>query len=121
MYSASATFNTKIKSNTRSLHWSGSIVANGNTYSLSDDDLINGSITRSISSQSLSIGTAYASTLSMEFILPGVSRYELYNGNIDVSVTLDGATDVIPMGKYIISEAMQTSDHITIVWKTSKK
>ena len=114
MYSASATFNTKIKQNTRSLHWSGSIVANGNTYSLSDDDLISGSITRSISSQSLSIGTAYASTLSMEFILPGVSRYELYNGNIDVSVTLDGATDVIPMGKYIISEAMQTSDHITI-------
>ena len=114
MYSASATFNTKIKSNTRSLHWSGSIVSNGNTYSLSDDDLISGSITRSISSQSLSIGTAYASTLSMEFILPGVSRYELYNGNIDVSVTLDGATDVITMGKYIISEAMQTSDHITI-------
>ena len=114
MYSASATFNTKIKSNTRSLHWSGTITANGNTYSLSDDDLISGSITRSISSQSLSIGTAYASTLSMEFILPGVSRYELYNGNIDVSVTLDGATDVIPMGKYIISEAMQTSDHITI-------
>lgn len=114
MYSASATFNTKIKSNTRSLHWSGTITAGGNTYSLSDDDLISGSITRSISSQSLSIGTAYASTLSMEFILPGVSRYELYNGNIDVSVTLDGATDVIPMGKYIISEAMQTSDHITI-------
>lgn len=114
MYSASATFNTKIKSNTRGLHWSGTITANGNTYSLSDDDLISGSITRSISSQSLSIGTAYASTLSMEFILPGVSRYELYNGNIDVSVTLDGATDVIPMGKYIISEAMQTSDHITI-------
>ena len=114
MYSASATFNTKIKQNTRSLHWSGTITANGNTYSLSDDDLISGSITRSISSQSLSIGTAYASTLSMEFILPGVSRYELYNGNIDVSVTLDGATDVIPMGKYIISEAMQTSDHITI-------
>lgn len=114
MYSASATFNTKIKSNTRGLHWSGTITAGGNTYSLSDDDLISGSITRSISSQSLSIGTAYASTLSMEFILPGVSRYELYNGNIDVSVTLDGATDVIPMGKYIISEAMQTSDHITI-------
>ena len=114
MYSASATFNTKIKQNTRSLHWSGTITAGGNTYSLSDDDLISGSITRSISSQSLSIGTAYASTLSMEFILPGVSRYELYNGNIDVSVTLDGATDVIPMGKYIISEAMQTSDHITI-------
>lgn len=114
MYSASATFNTKIKSNTRGLHWSGTITAGDNTYSLSDDDLISGSITRSISSQSLSIGTAYASTLSMEFILPGVSRYELYNGNIDVSVTLDGATDVIPMGKYIISEAMQTSDHITI-------
>lgn len=114
MYSASATFNTKIKSNTRGLHWSGTITAGGNTYSLSDDDLISGSITRSISSQSLSIGTAYASTLSMEFILPGVSRYELYNGTIEMSVSLDGASDVIPMGVYTIGEALQTSDHITI-------
>ena len=114
MYSASATFNTKIKSNTRSLNWSGTITANGNTYTLSDDDLINGSITRSISSQNLSIGTAYAATLSLEFILPGVSRYELYNGTIEMSVSLDGASDVIPMGVYTISEALQTSDHITI-------
>ena len=114
MYSASATFNTKIKSNTRSLNWSGTITANGNTYTLSDDDLIKGSITRSISSQSLSIGTAYAATLSLEFILPGVSRYELYNGTIEMSVSLDGASDVIPMGVYTISEALQTSDHITI-------
>lgn len=114
MYSASATFNTKIKSNTRSLNWSGIITANGNTYTLSDDDLIKGSITRSISSQSLSIGTAYAATLSLEFILVGVSRYELYNGTIEMSVSLDGASDVIPMGVYTISEALQTSDHITI-------
>lgn len=114
MYSASATFNTKIKSNTRSLNWSGTITANGNTYTLSDDDLIKGSITRSISSQSLSIGTAYAATLSLEFILPGVSRYELYNGTIEMSVSLDGALDVIPMGVYTIGEALQTSDHITI-------
>lgn len=114
MYSASATFNTKIKSNTRSLNWSGTITANGNTYTLSDDDLIKGSITRSISSQSLNIGTAYAATLSLEFILPGVSRYELYNGTIEMSVSLDGASDVIPMGVYTIGEALQTSDHITI-------
>lgn len=114
MYSASATFNTKIKSNTRSLNWSGTITANGNTYTLSDDDLIKGSITRPISSQSLSIGTAYAATLSLEFILAGVSRYELYNGTIEMSVSLDGASDVIPMGVYTISEALQTSDHITI-------
>lgn len=114
MYSASATFNTKIKSNTRSLNWSGTITANGNTYTLSDDDLISGSITRSISSQSLSIGTAYAATLSLEFILPGVSRYELYNGTIEMSVSLVGASDVIPMGVYTIGEALQTSDHITI-------
>lgn len=114
MYSASATFNTKIKSNTRSLNWLGTITANGNTYTLSDDDLIKGSITRSISSQSLSIGTAYAATLSLEFILPGVSRYELYNGTIEMSVSLVGASDVIPMGVYTISEALQTSDHITI-------
>lgn len=116
MYSASATFNTKIKQNSRGIHWSGTITTTGGgSYSFTDSNIVNGgSITKAISSQSLNIGTAYAASLSIELILPGVSRYELYNGNIDVSVTLDGATDVIPMGKYIISEAMQTSDHITI-------
>lgn len=114
MYSASATFNTKIKSNTRSLNWSGTITANGNAYTLSDDDLIKGSITRSISSQSLSIGTAYAATLSLEFILAGVSRYELYGGEITLSVSVAGALDVIPLGIFTISEATQTSDRINI-------
>ena len=121
MYSASADFLTKIKSNTRHLKWSGTITTvGGSTYDFDDDPntsdgkIISGSITRSISSQSLNVGTAYASTLSLEVILSGVSRYELYGGVVDISCSIDGALDVIPMGKFTISEANQTSDHITV-------
>lgn len=115
MYSASADFLTKIKSNTRKLSWSGTITtAGGSVYSLDLENIVSGSITRSISSQELNIGTAYASTVSMELILPGVSRYELYNGIIELSCSIDGALDEIPMGSFVISEAMQTADHITV-------
>lgn len=121
MYSASATFLTKIKSNTRKIKWSGTITTiGGSVYSFDDDSetlngkIIQGSITRSISSQSLNIGTAYASTLSLEVVLPGVSRYELYDGVIEIYCSIDGASDVIPMGIYTISEASQTLDHINI-------
>lgn len=115
MYSASATYLTKIKSNTRKLSWSGTITTvGGSTYSLTNDSFVNGSITRSISSQSLNIGTAYASTFSAEIILAGVSRYELYDGTIELTCSVDGALDVIPMGKFTISEASQTADHINI-------
>lgn len=115
MYSASATFLTKVKSNIRKFSWSGTITTSGgSTYTFDDDDIFSGNIQRSISSQTLNIGTAYASTLSIELVLPGVSRYELYDGVIDISVSLDGATDVIPMGIYTISEATQSFDHITL-------
>ena len=121
MYTASADFQTKIKSNTRQLKWSGTITTVGGvTYDFNTDKdspkgkIVSGSITRSISSQSLSIGTAYAGTLSMELILPGVSRYELYNGKISLSVSVAGASDTIPMGTYTIGEAMQAADCITI-------
>ena len=116
MFSVSPTFKTKVKLNARTFHWSGTITTvGGSTYSFTEDNIVNGgSVTRSISSQSLSIGTAYAATLSLELVLAGVSRYELYNGTVSLSCTLEGATDVVPMGTFIISEASQTSDHITI-------
>lgn len=115
MYSASADFLTKIKSKTRQISWSGTITTvGGSTYSFNDDDIVKGNVSRSISTQSLNIGTAYASTLSLEIILPGVSRYELYDGVVDISCTLSGALDVIPMGTFTISEASQTADHINI-------
>ena len=121
MYSASADFLTKIKSNTRKITWSGTITTiGGSVYDFDTDPdtvkgkIIQGSITRGISSQTLNIGTAYASTLSLEIVLPGVSRYELYDGIVDISCSIDGALDVIPMGIYTISEASQTLDHINI-------
>lgn len=115
MYSASADFLTKIKSNTRKITWSGTITTQGDSvYSLDLENIVSGAITRSISSQNLNIGTAYASTISMEMILPGVSRYELYNGTIELVCQVEGASDEIPMGIFTISEAMQAADHITI-------
>lgn len=121
MYSASADFQTKIKSNTRHMKWSGTITTVGGVTHAFDTDknsangkIVSGSITRSISSQSLNVGTAYASTLSLEVILPAVSRYELYNGVVSLSFSIDGAADIIPMGIFTISEANQALDHITI-------
>lgn len=121
MYTASADFLTKIKSNIRKLSWSGSIVTGGGTTYQFDTDkdsnkgkIVSGSITRSISSQKLNIGTVHSNSITLEVILAGVSRYELYDGVVTISCSLDGASDVIPMGVYKISEADQTADHITI-------
>ena len=116
MYSASADFITAIKSNIRDISWSGTITTTGGAvYSFTDDNLINGgSITRMISQQSLRIGTVYASSIALEVILAGASRYELYGAAVEISCSIDGALDVIPMGKFTVAEAYQTSDHITI-------
>lgn len=116
MYSASADFITAIKSNIRDISWSGTITTTGGTvYSFTDDNIINGgSITRMISQQSLRIGTVYASSIALEVILAGASRYELYGAAVEISCSIDGALDVIPMGKFTVAEAYQTSDHITI-------
>lgn len=121
MYTVSADFLTKIKSKYRKFKWSGSIVTvGGATYVFDNDDstqngkIVSGSITRRISSQKLNIGTAYIASMSIEVILPGVSRYELYGGTLSISCELSGASDVIPMGIYTISEVNQTSDHISL-------
>lgn len=113
MYNASADFNTKIKENIRLLHWSGSI----NTptpISFSDDDIISGSLTRNIAGDTLEVGSVYASQLTLEVVLPSVSRYELYGLTISLSVSVEGATDVIPMGVFTITEALQTASKISI-------
>lgn len=116
MYPASAAFLTAIKSNIRDISWNGTITTTGGAvYTFNDGNIINsGSITRMISQQSLRVGTVYAASLSIELILPGVSRYELYNGTIELECSIDGALDVIPMGSYTIGEALQASDHITL-------
>ena len=113
MYNASADFNTKIKENIRLLHWNGSI----NTptpISFSDDDIISGSLTRNIAGDTLEVGSVYASQLTLEVVLPSVSRYELYGLTISLSVSVEGATDVIPMGVFTITEALQTASKISI-------
>ena len=115
MYQASAAFNTSIKSNIRDLTWSGTIpTVGGAAFTFNDSKIQQGSLTRSLSSQALSVGTAFASSLSIEVIIPGVSRYELYGGVITLNVSVAGALDVIPLGIFTISEATQTSDHINI-------
>lgn len=113
MYNASADFNTKIKENIRLLHWSGSINA-PTPISFSDDDIISGSLTRNIAGDTLEVGSVYASQLTLEVVLPSVSRYELYGLTVSLSVSVEGATDVIPMGVFTITEALQTASKISI-------
>ena len=113
MYSTSAQFQTKIKEKIRRFHWSGTIQT-PTPISFSDDDIISGSIVRSISGEKLEIGSVYSSQLTLEVNLPSVSRYELYGCEISLSVQLDGASDVVPMGTYIITEANQTASTIYI-------
>ena len=117
MYSASAQYINAIKADTVELGWSGTInTVGGNTYSFTKDDISpdSGSITRTISTQNLKIGTVFASSLSLELILPGVSRYELYGASTSISNTVTGASDTIPMGQFTIISATQSADHINI-------
>ena len=112
MYSVSAAFLSAIKSNIRVFHWSGTI----NTptpITLSDDDIIEGSIVRSIAGDSLEIGSVYSSQLTLKLGL-SISRYELYGCEISISCSLAGVADVIPMGTFIITEALQSVGEITI-------
>ena len=113
MYSTSATFQTKIKDVIRGIHWSGTI-STPTPISFSDSNIISGTLTRSISGESLEVGTVYSSQLSLEVDLPSVSRYELYGCEITLNMTLDGATDTVPMGVYTITEALQSASKITI-------
>ena len=112
MYNASATFNTKIKENIRVFHWSG-VINTPTPISFSDSDIISGSLVRQISGETLEVGTVYSSQLTLEVKLP-VSRYELYGCTITLNVSIDGASDVIPMGEYIITEALQSASVISI-------
>lgn len=112
MYSASAAFLTAIKDNIRVFHWSGTI----NTptpISFGDSDIVEGNIVRSIAGESLEIGSVYSSQLSLE-LKTSISRYELYGCEITLNVSLDGVADVIPMGTFIITEALQSLGSIKI-------
>ena len=114
MYSASAEFQNLIKQKERTFVYSGSITTQGGaTYDFVGKDLRSGKIVRSISSDKLEIGTVYASEFDCELALP-INRYELYGGIITLSIKIEGATDVIPMGLYVISEINQTSDRLKI-------
>ena len=113
MYSASATYKTKIKEKIRKFYWSG-VINTPTPISFYDKDIISGQLIRSISGEKLEIGSVYASQLTLEVNLPSVSRYELYGCTMTLSCEVDGATDVIPMGQFIITEALQSASKITI-------
>lgn len=113
MYSTSALFQTLIKQNIRRFNWSGTI----NTptpINFTNNNILTGELVRSISGESLEIGTVYASQLTLEMDLLSVSRYELYGVTITLNCELDGASDVIPMGIFTITEALQQVSKITI-------
>lgn len=113
MYNASADFTTKIKESIRQINWSG-VINTPTPISFSDDDIISGELTRSISGEKLEIGSVYASQLTLEVNLPSVSRYELYGCTMTLTCSLVGASDTIPMGEFIITEALQSASKISI-------
>lgn len=113
MYSTSATFKTKIKEKIRQFRWSGTINT-ATPITFADSNIISGELVRSISGEALEVGTVYASQLTMEVDLPNVSRYELYGVTMDLYCQLVGASDVIPMGVFTITEALQQASKITI-------
>ena len=117
MYSASAQYLSAITSDTVELGWSGTITTvGGNTYTFTKDNMSpdSSSITRTLSTQKLKIGQAWTAGLTLELILPGVSRYELYGASISISNTVTGASDTIPMGQFTVISASQTADHINL-------
>lgn len=113
MYSASADFNTKIKDKIRVIHWSG-VINTPTPISFVDENVISGSLVRAISGERLEVGSVYASQLNLEVELPGVSRYELYGCTMTLNCSIDGASDLIPMGTFTITEALQSASKITI-------
>ena len=113
MYSTSADFQTKIKDKIRQFRWSGTINT-ATPINFKDKNILSGELVRSISGEALEIGTVYASQLTMEMDLPNVSRYELYGVEMDLYCQLVGASDVIPMGVFTITEALQQASKITI-------
>lgn len=113
MYPASADFITAIKSEVRHIHWGGSIDLD-TPITFDDENILSNTISKKISGQKLDIGTVHMSQITAELILPSVSRYELYGKTIEESITVEGATDVIPMGIFTITKATQTADRISI-------
>lgn len=114
MYNASATFKTLIKKTERTFSYSGTIVTTGGTtYTYDGGDMRLGRISRTISGDSLDVGTVYASEYDCELAL-SINRYELYGATITLEIQLEGASDVIPMGTFIISEVNQTADRLII-------
>lgn len=94
--------------------YSGSIVTvGGTTYSFTGADIRSGRINRSISGDSLEIGTVYASELTIDLGM-SINRYELYGAEITLDIQLDGAADVIPMGIFTIAEINQSADRLHI-------
>lgn len=113
MYQASAEYITAIKSSVRKFSWSGEI-STDTPIEFDGNDILSGSIIRKISENKLSIGTVYTSQILMELFLEGVSRYELYGKQIELSSSVVGASDEIPMGIFKIAEASQTANNVII-------
>lgn len=113
MYNASQDFINAIKSNTRYIQWSGTINTT-NEISFDDRNIISCEILREISGKKIEIGTVYSAQITVELYLPSISRYELYGKNISIFISQKDIADVIPMGIFTITEAIQTVDRIKI-------
>lgn len=120
MYPVSDAYLEKIKSDSITMDWRGTLTTKDNLhYDFDSEAIVAGtlSITHEISSDStIELGTAYTSEIKISLYMQ-LDRYVLYDGTIQIEFGLeleDGTYEWIPSNTYYITEATRTGDLIAI-------
>lgn len=120
MYPVSDAYLEKIKSDSITVDWRGTLTTKNNLhYDFDSESIVGGtlSITHEISSDSaIELGTAYTSEIKISLYMQ-LDRYILYDGTIQIEFGLeleDGTYEWIPSNTYYITEATRTGDLIAI-------
>jgi len=122
MYEPSQDFYTNvIQAQARRISWSGSVIADGVTYSFTAENIAanSGRITNEISGSSMEIGTVYSSELEIGIYVDdiGIPRNKIYGAEIHLncSVRANNTLGLIPMGVFTVVEATQKGKLCSIV------
>lgn len=120
MYPVSDAYLEKIKSDSITVDWRGTLTTKNNLhYDFDSESIVGGtlSITHEISSDSaIELGTAYTSEIKISLYMQ-LDRYILYDGTIQIEFGLeleDGTYEWISSNTYYITEATRTGDLIAI-------
>lgn len=122
MYEPSQDFYTNvIQAQARRIWWSGSVIADGVTYTFTAENIAanSGRITNEISGSSMEIGTVYSSELEIGLYIDdiGIPRNKIYGAEIHLncSVKANNTLGLIPMGVFTVVEATQKGELCSIV------